>query len=237
MPRPTAILFPVFALAAVVGCESPMYQENLALHQQNQELQTRLDASNAQLREAPDAAQYRQLQAALLDRDQRLADAGSAPPAGPGGAATTTPADAGDPVPRRPSPPTGIAGLETSFDNRAGTVTVTLPGDVLFDAGKADLRPGAKAALNKVAAAIKKTYPGKPIRVEGHTDSDPITKTKSDWEDNLDLSLVRAAAVTRYLEQQGIPPKSVTTSGFGEFHPRGSVKKNNRRVEIVVVAR
>ena len=235
MPRPIAILFPALALAAV-GCESTMYKENLALHQQNQELQQRLDASNAQLREAPDAAQYRQLQAALLDRDQKLADVGNAPPPAGPPAGPVPAADPGE-APPKPSRPPGIAGLETSFDARAGTVTVTLPGDVLFESGKADLKPGSKATLDKVAAAIKRTYPGKPIRVEGHTDADPITKTKSEWEDNLDLSLTRAAAVTRYLEQQGILPKSITTSGFGEFHPRGSDKKKNRRVEIVVVAR
>jgi chemotaxis protein MotB len=88
-----------------------------------------------------------------------------------------------------------------------------------------------------VATALKKTYPGRPIRVEGHTDADPIVKTKQDWDDNLDLSLARAAAVSRYLAAHGIDPKQVTTSGFGPYRPRGASKARNRRVEIVVVMR
>jgi outer membrane protein OmpA-like peptidoglycan-associated protein len=116
-------------------------------------------------------------------------------------------------------------------------MTVNLPGDVLFDSGKATLKESAKATLNKVANALKRDYAGKPVRVEGHTDSDPIVKTKNEWQDNLDLSLNRAAAVTRYLESQGVDPKHVATTGYGASKPKGQNKAGNRRVEIVVVVR
>jgi outer membrane protein OmpA-like peptidoglycan-associated protein len=131
----------------------------------------------------------------------------------------------------------GIEGIETSYDKNAGTMTVNLPGDVLFDSGHETIKESAKTTLNKIASALKKDYAGKAIRVEGHTDSDPIVKTKDRYLDNLDLSLSRAAAVTRYLEGQGIAAKQITTSGFGQTKPRGSDKAKNRRVEIVVVVK
>jgi flagellar motor protein MotB len=225
-PLATVALLSLASLAAG-GCESAMHQENVDLHRQNRELQDKLDAANAQLRDSPDPAQFKMLQAELLDRDRQITDLRNQPPP----AAATAPAVATGPA---PSP---FGDLETSVDARAGTVTVSLPGDVLFPSGQADLRASARASLDKVVSALKKTYPGRPIRVEGHTDADPIVKSSQEWDDNLDLSLARAAAVSRYLEAHGVDPKKVTTSGFGQFRPRGSSKPRNRRVEIVVVMR
>lgn len=214
------------ALTLVVGgCKNAMYDENVSLHQQNRELQSNLDSRNAQLRASPDPAQMQAMQSELLERDRKIADLQSQlrQPT-PANVKTGTPAS--DPA---------IAGIETSYDARAGTVTVNLPGDVLFAPGQADLKPTAKATLSKVVAAMKRDYTGKQVHVQGHTDADPISRTKQEWADNLDLSLTRAAAVSRYLEQQGINPKLLTTSGFGQHRPRSGSKSQNRRVEIVVV--
>ncbi len=229
--RPIAQAVAAALLAAsAVGCESEMHTQNVGLLRQNRELQDKLDAANAQIRDLPDPAQFKQLQADLADRDKQLADLRSQPPA-PTTAPGFTPAA---PTAAAPSP---FGDLETSVDARAGTVTVTLPGDVLFAPGQADLRASARASLDKVAAALRKQYPTRSLRVEGHTDADPIKKTRQDWDDNLDLSLARAAAVSRYLEAHGTDPKRVTTSGFGPYRPRGSNKARNRRVDIVVVMR
>ncbi|RPI64005.1 MAG: hypothetical protein EHM48_01520, partial [Planctomycetaceae bacterium] len=76
---------------------------------------------------------------------------------------------------------------------------VTLDSDILFSSGSEALTADGKKHLDKVVADIKKSYAGMPIRVYGYTDTDPIKKTKDKWIDNLDLSLARAAAVTRYL--------------------------------------
>ena len=230
--RPTirAAALLLVASAAAGGCESQMHTENVELHRQNRELQQQLDAANAQLRDSPDPAQYKTLQAELLDRDHQITDLRNQPPP-----PTTGPTFI--PATPSPAPPSPFGDLETHVDARAGTVTVTLPGDVLFASGQADLRASARASLDKVTAALRRSYPGRPIRVEGHTDADPIVKSKQDWDDNLDLSLARAAAVSRYLEAHGIDPKKVTTSGFGPYRPRGSNKARNRRVDIVVVMR
>ena len=213
---------------SAVGCESQMHTENVELHRQNRELQDKLDAANTQLRDTPDPAQFKTLQAELIDRDHQLTDLRNQPPPPPASAPATEPAA---------PPPSPFGDLETSVDARAGTVTVTLPGDVLFAPGQATLRPSAKASLTHVAAVLQRRYAGRPVRVEGHTDADPIIKAKKDWDDNLDLSLGRAAAVSRYLESHGISPTAVTTSGFGPYRPRGANKARNRRVDIVVVMR
>ena len=226
MPFLRTLILTILLGCVAGGCKNAMYDENVALHRQNQELQQQLDSTNAQLRGSPDPAQMRAMQDELLERDRKLQEAQLQPRQ----VMAVAPAAA-------PSTPS-IAGMETSYDKAAGTMTVNLPGDVLFDSGKADLKPSAQSTLNQVAAAIKQKYGGKAIRVEGHTDADPITKSKDEWEDNLDLSLARAAAVSRYLEQQGINPRQVTTSGYGQYRPRSnSSKAKNRRVEVVVVTR
>lgn len=219
------LLFIVALIVLGSGCKNAMYDENVSLHQQNRELQSNLDSRNAQLRSAPDPAQMQAMQTELLDRDRKIAGL-QAQLRQPTPANTKAGTPASDPA---------ISGIETSYDAKAGTVTVNLPGDVLFAPGQADLKSTAKATLSKVVSALKRDYPGKQVHVEEHTDVDPITRTKQEWTDNLDLSLTRAAAVSRYLEEQGVNPKLVTTSGFGQYRPKSANKSKNRRVEIVVV--
>ena len=87
-------------------------------------------------------------------------------------------------------------------DDIKGTVSVSLAGDVLFDSGKVTLKSASKAKLNRIAGIIKQRYAGKEVSVVGHTDTDPIRKSK--WKDNWELSAQRSLAVTRYLISQGI---------------------------------
>lgn len=131
----------------------------------------------------------------------------------------------------------GIEGIETEFNKSSGELTVRVPGDVLFDSGVATLKPSASATLDKIAASLKGDYGDKQVRVEGHTDGDPLVKTKAQWQDNRNLSLARALAVTRYLEGRGVDAKRIQTAGWGEHRARGGDKSKNRRVEIVVVTR
>ena len=125
----------------------------------------------------------------------------------------------------------GIQDVEVA-QNAAGELALRLPSDVLFPAGKAELRTQAKASLSKVADVIKSDYAGSTIRIEGYTDTDPIKK--SGWKDNLALSLERAASVHRHLASQGVDPSRLYAAGFGSENPLSS-KAKSRRVEIVVV--
>jgi len=91
--------------------------------------------------------------------------------------------------------------------------------------------------MNKIAGAIKKDYAGKHVYVDGHTDSDPITKTKGMWQDNLDLSAARARAPSRSTwSARAWTPKLVDTRAYGATVPK-KTKEASRRVEIVVATR
>ena len=212
------------ALAAA-GCKSSMHDQNLSLHTQNRELQERNRQLEAERDARPDASALSAKDAEIAAANAKMAELQNQlrqPAPAQGGVAATDP---------------GISGIETSFNKATGEMTVTLPGDVLFDSGRATLKESSKATLNKVAAAIKKDHPGKKILVDGHTDSDPITKTKSLWKDNLDLSAERARVVGKYLSDQGIAVNLVGTRGMGATAPRGNDKSRNRRVEIIVSTR
>jgi chemotaxis protein MotB len=130
-------------------------------------------------------------------------------------------------------------GYDVSFDAAAGTVTVTLPNAILFDSGKAVLKSTTSVELDHIYSVLrdKPEYAGKQIDVVGHTDTDPIKKSK--WKDNWELSAQRALAVLRYLVKRGIPKDKIQATGKGDSQPiasnsTASGKARNRRVEIVV---
>ena len=128
-------------------------------------------------------------------------------------------------------------GYDVSFDAAAGTITVTLPNAILFDSGKANLRSTTSKELDHINSVLKEKYPGREIEVAGHTDTDPITKSK--WADNWELSAESALTVTRYLVQKGIPEGRIKAVGCGPARPvapnsNAAGKQKNRRVEIIV---
>jgi chemotaxis protein MotB len=137
-----------------------------------------------------------------------------------------------------PAQATGFGeGYDVSFDPTAGTITVTLPNAILFAPGNADLKKATSTELDHIRSVLQEKYSGKQIDVVGHTDSDPIKKSK--WKDNWELSAQRALSVVRYLIDRGLPQDKVKAVGCGEARPitsNASVsgKAKNRRVEIVV---
>lgn len=148
-----------------------------------------------------------------------------------------------DELNKTPAAATGFGdGYDVKFDAAAGTVTVTLPNTILFDSGKATLKNTTSKELDHILAVLKQKYAGKEVDVVGHTDTDPIVKTKDLWEDNWELSTKRALSVARYLTKKGIPENLVQASGCGEYRPVApntttAGKAKNRRVEIVVYMR
>jgi flagellar motor protein MotB len=129
-----------------------------------------------------------------------------------------------------PEPSQTPPGWET--DAARGTTSVTVASDLLFSSGKATLKSGIKSKLNEIAGIINQKYPGNEVWVIGHTDTDPIKKSK--WKDNWQLSTERSLAVTRYLIGKGVSASNTVAGGRGQHHPIGSSKSQNRRVEIVV---
>ncbi len=128
-------------------------------------------------------------------------------------------------------------GYDVSFDPAAGTITVTLPNAILFNAGKATLKKATSVELNHILSVLQSQYSGRQIDVVGHTDTDPIKK--SGWKDNWELSAQRSLSVVRYLVSKGIPEDRIRAVGCGAGKPiasnaNTSGKARNRRVEIVV---
>ena len=104
---------------------------------------------------------------------------------------------------------------------------------ILFDSGKADIKPEGSAFLDRVASILK-TRTRKPVSIEGHTDN-----VGSDAY-NQRLSVRRAEAVKAYLVGKGIEANRVYTEGKGEKQPvadnrTADGRAKNRRVEIEVV--
>lgn len=105
-------------------------------------------------------------------------------------------------------------------------------GDVLFETGKADLKPGAVLDLDQLARFLG-NYPERSAVIEGHTDS-----TGSE-DFNLALSQRRAESVRAYLVRQGVEPARITATGMGEGAPVASNstdagRQQNRRVEVII---
>ncbi|BAC89769.1 OmpA family protein [Gloeobacter violaceus] len=144
---------------------------------------------------------------------------------------------------------TQIAASETQVVNQilsdfnaqrtASGIVVTLPEDILFDFDKADLRPSAQVALQKMAQVIN-FYKNAPIEISGHTDS------KGADGYNRSLSERRAEAVRSYLANNfSVTTGRLTARGLGEgkpvapnTKPDGSDdpagRQKNRRVEILI---
>ncbi len=187
------------------------------LSAQNTELRNQLSLAETDKTELLSQLQARQ--SSLADKDSRIASLQSQLAA---------------------KPVQNLSATSEGWDVGKYADRVTLASDILFSAGSATLTGKGKSKLDKIASDIKSSYPGKPIRVYGHTDADPIKKTKRLWADNLDLSANRAMAVARYLMTRNIPAADIESVGKGATDPiagndsRAS-KAKNRRVEIVVI--
>ncbi len=133
-----------------------------------------------------------------------------------------------------------IAQGQVTISELKGKLTVNLVEAILFDSGKAEVKPGGLTVLQKVVDILKNVK-DKSIRIEGHTDNVPIVgaltkKYPTNWE----LSAARAINVSRYLQQQGIDPANLSAVAFGEYKPvadnsSDEGRAKNRRIEITLV--
>jgi len=125
-------------------------------------------------------------------------------------------------------------GEDALISSRRGRMSIGVQDSVTFDAGSTALKDSSHKVLRNIANALKGRFDGRRFYIEGHTDSDPIVKTKDKYKSNRHLSAMRADAVASYLIAQGVPESAITIVGFGQFDPRDpKAKANNRRVEIV----
>jgi chemotaxis protein MotB len=136
----------------------------------------------------------------------------------------------------KPSELQNELGAEASVSYHNGRLSIGVEDSVTFDSGSDKLKESAHRILKKIVSVLERDFRDCKIYVEGHTDADPIQKTKDKFTSNRHLSAMRADAVSRYLIEQGIPEQRIVIVGYGQFDPKDPrVKERNRRVEIVPV--
>lgn len=129
---------------------------------------------------------------------------------------------------------------------RHGELVLSLPSEVLFPSGSAELSKTGEYAVVEVGAVLKK-FPDRRFLVVGHTDNQDIAKPKpgatapaATFIDNWQLSTERALTVTRVLVTAGMDPKGVIAAGVGDHDPVASNttadgRAKNRRIEIALL--
>jgi chemotaxis protein MotB len=135
-----------------------------------------------------------------------------------------------------------IADGQVTITELQGRLTLNMVDAILFDSGRADIKPEGRQVLQKVAEVIGQVE-DKAIRVEGHTDNVKVGGAlarafPSNWE----LSAARAINVARYLQRLGVDPALLSAAAYGEHRPvsendTAEGRTKNRRIEIVLVPR
>ena len=105
-------------------------------------------------------------------------------------------------------------------------------GDVLFDTGRAELKPGAGQKMDQLAHFLNE-HPDRKLQIEGFTDS------VGSEAYNEELSQRRAEAVKSALLTRGVNSSRIETKGYGKSYPVASNSESggrqlNRRVEVII---
>ncbi len=116
-------------------------------------------------------------------------------------------------------------------------LVVSLSEAGFFAPGEAGVNPEAEVVINTLAESLQ-VGTGQ-IRIEGHTDSTPISTARypSNWE----LSTARASSVLARLIDRSISPERLSAAGYGGFQPiednsTAEGRAQNRRVDIVILS-
>jgi len=122
-----------------------------------------------------------------------------------------------------------LAELKAKPTDRGMVLTL---GDVLFDTGKAELKPGAMRTIDQLAAFMNR-HPARTVLVEGHTDSVGSAAY------NRKLSEQRADSVRYALLNRGIASTRIVVRGLGLDYPiannaTAEGRQTNRRVEVII---
>ncbi len=125
--------------------------------------------------------------------------------------------------------------------SRRGGLVLSLPAEVLFPSGVADLSEEGKVKVHEIGFTLKKepAFKDKRFLVVGHSDNQPLKN--SVFKDNWELSTARALTVTRFLVQAGMDSKNLVPAGAGENDPIVPNARTpldlarNRRIEIALL--
>jgi len=131
----------------------------------------------------------------------------------------------------------GLQGIDVGRSDKG--ITLTMATEVLFESGKAELKPKGKEMLTRAANVLKQKYPDHEFNIEGHTDNVPISRSK--WQSNWELSCGRSLSVLHYLiDDQKMQGEQLSATGYGQTRPVADNKtadgrQKNRRAVIVIL--
>jgi chemotaxis protein MotB len=130
---------------------------------------------------------------------------------------------------------------EVTISELQGKLTVNMVERILFDSGKAEIKPQGLEVLRRVGNILNESQ-DKVVQVEGHTDNVGISsRLKETFASNWELSTARAANVVHFLQDQvGIPGERLAVTGYGPYRPIAENdtpegREQNRRIQIVLV--
>lgn len=130
---------------------------------------------------------------------------------------------------------------EVTISELQGKLTVNMVERILFDSGKAEIKPQGLEVLRRVGNILNESQ-DKVVQVEGHTDNVGISsRLKEKFPSNWELSTARAANVVHFLQDQvGIPGERLAVTGYGPYRPLAENdtpegREQNRRIQIVLV--
>lgn len=132
----------------------------------------------------------------------------------------------------------GIQDEDIVVDVEKTVVYISIADKLLFKSGSATVSEKAKAVLGKVAKVVQ-SKPDMEVQVEGYTDNVPVKR--SCIKDNWDLSVMRATAVVRVLQNDfGVSPNRLIAAGRSEYMPlvpneTSQGRATNRRTRIVIL--
>ncbi|MEN8764822.1 MAG: OmpA family protein [Wenyingzhuangia sp.] len=131
----------------------------------------------------------------------------------------------------------GFEGKGLTVEQRDGKVYVSMENKLLFGSGEWSVGAKGRSAVVKLAEVLVNN-PTIDVLIEGHTDNDPY-RAGGVIQDNWDLSVKRATAIVRILQDTNVSPKQITAAGHGEYVPVATNKTlagkaKNRRIEIIL---
>lgn len=126
--------------------------------------------------------------------------------------------------------------VSTMIDMRG--LVIRLNNAILFDSGSANIKKQSEDTLIEVASLLNTV--DNFIRIEGHTDNVPISR--SAYPSNWELSTARAVNVVKlFISKCNYPPNKLIAVGYGEFKPVADNstpegRTMNRRIDIIILS-
>jgi len=127
-------------------------------------------------------------------------------------------------------------GKGLTIEHKNGKIYVSMENKLLFNSGSWAVGSEGKKAVEQLAGVLSENLEVN-VLIEGHTDDVPYKGTNV--SDNWDLSVKRATAIVRILQNKGVNPTQITAAGRSEYVPVATNdtkegKAKNRRIEIIL---